>query len=161
MRNRRIFRQSRRILFLQFSWSFQTAPEKLCDLMAYPKTVLQKKNPAWLSDAVQIMHYLITLIVSIFLFMQTWMYVSKMSAGTWILQRIKPEISSIRRINSVQATITIIQARNGEILRVIIFLLMLVSLALITAWKWSWSSENWWMQWNKMNHEVYNLNWNV
>lgn len=33
------------------------------------------------------------------------------------------------------ATITIIQARNGEILRVIIFLLMLVSLALITAWK--------------------------
>ena len=47
----------------------------------------------------------------------------------------KAEISSIRRINSVQATITIIQARNGEILRVIIFLLMLVSLALITAWK--------------------------
>lgn len=51
------------------------------------------------------------------------------------ISEIKPEISSIRRINSVQATITIIQARNGEILRVIIFLLMLVSLALITAWK--------------------------
>ena len=41
----------------------------------------------------------------------------------------------INKINSVQATITIIRARNGEILRVIIFLLMLVSLALITAWK--------------------------